>query len=515
MRSGRKNKGGSAHSNSSSTAATANNQQTRRPSTGSNPSATGSSNAPTLPVQASLTTATATTISSSSSQHQHQVSFSLPGPDDITTVAPAATPSTNNVETLPEDYAAHLQGTALHTDGIDLLSLLLVIIASILCSFLCGIVARNCISIHYHSFESATASALLQQRLGAVKSGRSRHLHPPRKGYSTNLDDLDDDDDLLTARKTTMLVVMMMLDAAMGRQSGRVTRIDPNIAAINRLQYRTDPYAIYTSPITGRQSVLMVVEESVTPGSVSDPNMHRRPFVLREKPGVPAATPTPPQAAFRPPSAAGAVEPPRMDFQQWTRFHPKLCPDGTSVGFDTWASLKSAIQEANAFSAERFVRWSEYFALSETSSSLGSAGIFEDSSFYYEKNIVFRICPGITLKARKGPIFINAENIVIECNGCSLEVGGSHLSFGPHARNVLVRGIDFRKAVSSSLIFYHDGAEAVFQDCRWSDNSAIHSKVGNVADVNSTSIVHFYRCSVGKRADDPAGFVSALSIRAS
>ena len=197
---------------------------------------------------------------------------------------------------------------------------------------------------------------------------------------------------------------------------------------------------------------------------------------------------------------------------------PTLCSDGITTGFDTWYTLRAAVQEANALSAERFMKWNEFFA----SQSIGSGkpytfASFHDSFLYYEEDVIFTICPNAVLKARRGPIFINAENVVIECEDCTINVGGTHLAFGPHAKNVLVRGVTFKGARTSSLTFFHDGADASFEDCCWIGNSGINGKFGAVADVNSTSTVNFYRCEIsqGKKAYGGApGFASSLSIRA-
>jgi hypothetical protein len=195
--------------------------------------------------------------------------------------------------------------------------------------------------------------------------------------------------------------------------------------------------------------------------------------------------------------------------------NPITCKDG-SLGFDEWNMLKAAVQEANSISAERFLKWSSYFA------NVGKQFVaFNDDLLYYEEDVVFQICPGATLRARRGPIFLNAENVVIECDDdCTIDVGGTHLAFGPHAKNVLVRGITFRGARSSSLTFFHDGADATFEDCSWIGNSGISGKYGAVADVNSTSSVKFHRCEIGHGksrgwfggAQSP-GEASSLSIR--
>jgi hypothetical protein len=165
-------------------------------------------------------------------------------------------------------------------------------------------------------------------------------------------------------------------------------------------------------------------------------------------------------------------------FRSEPTIHPTLCSDGSTLGFQDWNTLKAAIREANSRSAEKFLRWNEYFAE-------GQQNTDDDKAVYYEEDVFFTICPGTTLKARKGPIHVNAENILLECDGCTVDVGGTHLAFGPHARNVLVRGVTFKGAQTSSLTFYHDGSEASFEDCYWFGNSG-NGKSGAVADVNST-----------------------------
>jgi hypothetical protein len=45
---------------------------------------------------------------------------------------------------------------------------------------------------------------------------------------------------------------------------------------------------------------------------------------------------------------------------------------------------------------------------------------------------------------------INSENIVLECEGSIIDVKGTHLAFGSNAKNVLVRGLTFQSAASSS-----------------------------------------------------------------
>lgn len=250
--------------------------------------------------------------------------------------------------------------------------------------------------------------------------------------------------------------------------------------------------------------------------------------------------------------------PPDSRFQLTpSKVHPTVCSDGITIGFSDWNTLKAAVEEANALSAERFMKWNEYFASLDGSpissdwfdkiiqQGASNRDACDDESrfqYYYDNDIVFTICPGTTLKARKGPIFINSGNIQIECGDpeeykymrasqqptispsprssfsreiptCIVDVGGTHLAFGPHARNILVRGIVFQSAKTSSLAFHYDGAQASFEDCIWMDNAGVHGKYGAVADVNSTSIVNFYRCEIGSSlsrvanlAGGPGGF---------
>jgi hypothetical protein len=205
----------------------------------------------------------------------------------------------------------------------------------------------------------------------------------------------------------------------------------------------------------------------------------------------------------------GHPKPPKVNYYELSKVKPKLCSDHVTVGLDDWNTLKAAIQEANAINVERFIRWSRFWAYADS-----FTGVFDDDTLYYEQDIIITICPGTTLRSRNGPIFINVPNLILRCDACTVEVGGSHFSFGRHATNVLIRGFEFKKARSSSLLFWHDGADVVLEDCHWRDNSAIASRYGAVADVNSTSIVNFNRCRIGnsQRGETP-GLASSLSVR--
>jgi len=189
-----------------------------------------------------------------------------------------------------------------------------------------------------------------------------------------------------------------------------------------------------------------------------------------------------------------------------SKIQPTLCSDDLTVGFSDWHTLKAALDEANSFTAAGFY-----------AGATSSASTPVDDSLYYEDEVVFTICPGAYLKSRRDSLYINSENIVLECEHCVLDVHGTHLSFGPQAKNVVVRGITFRGASTSSLTFHYDGAEALFEDCYWTGNVG-NGKVGAVADINSTSSVAFYRCEIADTKFTPrqgrgGGVATSLTIR--
>ena len=246
---------------------------------------------------------------------------------------------------------------------------------------------------------------------------------------------------------------------------------------------------------------------------------------------------------------------------------PTLCSDGFTVGYDNWFLLRDAITEANSIAVEEFVHWSEYLAR-EGKNGKNSA----EAPPVYHPPEPFVICPGAILN-QKSPyrsllspfswahytwsnimyiieytgllpsssstpkynipprkrshknkklssILINAEDIVIECDMCTVDLPGTHFSFGPHAKNVLIKGITFRGATTSSLTFHHHGSDVSFEDCYWLYNSGglvpnrnayanvngndgmmsttggSTTSAGAVADLNSTSSVRFFRCVI-------------------
>jgi hypothetical protein len=300
----------------------------------------------------------------------------------------------------------------------------------------------------------------------------------------------------------------------------KVTTLDPEIAASNIVQKDRDGLdlgKVITTSASGQLNVLMVVQEE-TPlhaETMNDPFFEAASGNTTEyTQGSRRATPMTMEQAedLLPGYSKWRASQPRFELREPSVL-PTLCSDGVTFGFNDWNTLRSAVQEANSISAERFMKWSEYFATNTFTA-------FYDDNLYYEEDVVFTICPGAILRARKGPIMINAENVVLECDGtCIIDVGGTHLTFGSNAKNVLVRGITFKGASSSSLTFFHDGADASFEDCSWINNRGQNNKFGSVADINSTSIVNFHRCEIGLAGRNSftgtaAGTTSSLSIRA-
>ena len=283
----------------------------------------------------------------------------------------------------------------------------------------------------------------------------------------------------------------------------KVTTLDPIIASSNIVQRdgNLDLGKVVTATATGQLNVLMVVDE-ITPlhsetqyQNVEENTANDHRFNLGFDKGSKefkiGNSLTMEQAELIAPGyGQWEASQPKFELRQQQTL-PSLCSDGVTLGFDSWAKLRIAVHEANSISAERFMKWNEYFATN-------SFTAFQDDRLYYEEDIVFSICPGATLRARKGPIFVNAENVVLECKGsCVVDVGGTHLAFGANAKNILIRGITFRRATASSLTFFHDGADASFEDCSWINDSGVRNYYGSIANVNSTSNVNFYRCEIG------------------
>jgi hypothetical protein len=269
----------------------------------------------------------------------------------------------------------------------------------------------------------------------------------------------------------------------------RATSVDPEISSIRAQQQ-------------GVGRLARVIQRS------ADPSDHPRYIIIVEEQAEPIGWA---EGGTNSTTARSAdPTPPSVEYHRLATVRPSLCRDRNSVGFDSWRTLEEAVREANSLSVERFVQWSRYFA-----EAADFTGVFEDDSMYYEEDIILPICPGTRLRARRGPIFINAPNLMITCDGCEVSVGGTHLSFGPHAKNVLIRGVTFRGATESSLVFFQHGAHVTFEDCAWFDNAAVSGRFGAVADVNSTSVVNFSRCHIGNsQRGETSGLSSSLSVRA-
>jgi hypothetical protein len=114
----------------------------------------------------------------------------------------------------------------------------------------------------------------------------------------------------------------------------------------------------------------------------------------------------------------------------------------------------------------------------------------ENVSLYENHEIIFQISPHAVFESttRRNSIVINSENIVLECEGSIIDVKGTHLAFGSNAKNVLVRGLTFQSATFSSLTVFHNGAEAIFQDCTLINSSGAQANFGSVSNANSSHV---------------------------
>lgn len=347
--------------------------------------------------------------------------------------------------------------------GREITIVLLTIVISVLLAMVIGVAAGMTISIHYFENQNPT---LMWSGMKINPRDRPLHYSAPSDVYR------------------------------------RVTTLDPMIASSNIVHRdgSLDLGKVVTASPTGQLNVLMVVDEiaplhsEITNQNVDDNTANNRRFKAnldhRSRGELNSNSLTLEQAELIAPGyGRWDASQPNIELRQPTIL-PTLCSDGVTLGFDNWSKLRTAIHEANSISAERFMKWNEYFATN-------SFTAFQDDSLYYEEDILFSICPGTTLRARKGPIFVNAENVVLECKeNCVVDVGGTHLAFGANAKNILIRGITFRRASTSSLTFFHDGADVSFEDCSWINDSGISNYYGSIANVNSTSIVNFYRCEI-------------------
>jgi hypothetical protein len=212
------------------------------------------------------------------------------------------------------------------------------------------------------------------------------------------------------------------------------------------------------------------------------------------------------------------------------KYQPTLCDDGSTYGFSDLVTLRNAIHELGDAYSQAVSRWEHYNSalteyemikflhhqkdLQKQQQAQKQQQQYETEEVHIEsppplpEHLValleiepdaFVICPHTTLRAPLGrqhkPININAEDVVIECDSCVIDTPGTHFSFGPHARNVLVRGVTMMGATETSIVFRYDGADAAFEDCYWVNNDSVGMH-GAVADMNSTSTLKFYHCSI-------------------
>eukprot|EP00563_Minutocellus_polymorphus_P020814 CAMPEP_0197721482 /NCGR_PEP_ID=MMETSP1434-20131217/4510_1 /TAXON_ID=265543 /ORGANISM="Minutocellus polymorphus, Strain CCMP3303" /LENGTH=334 /DNA_ID=CAMNT_0043306493 /DNA_START=101 /DNA_END=1105 /DNA_ORIENTATION=- len=180
---------------------------------------------------------------------------------------------------------------------------------------------------------------------------------------------------------------------------------------------------------------------------------------------------------------------------------PKLCTsdERTNIyGYSDLAALRLAIDEANRRDAESVVLLDEYDRVYER--------YMQDPDRHKEPippvisvPSAYVICPGAILRSRRvmQPIEINAAEVTIVCSSCHVEGPGTHLTFGSRARGVLIKGVTFKGATTSSLVFPHHGADVSFEDSFFDNNLGNSANnTGAIADLNSTSSVSFYRCEI-------------------
>lgn len=216
------------------------------------------------------------------------------------------------------------------------------------------------------------------------------------------------------------------------------------------------------------------------------------------------------------------------------KYLPSLCNDGITYGFSDLATLRNAIHELNVAYSDTVSRWkhyhsalSEYKMINELQKQQSQDLYIESppplpshlSAILEEEPDPFVICPHTTLRSPLGrymPININAEDVLVECDSCVIDTPGTHFSFGQHAKNVHIKGITLMGATESSIVFRHNGADVIFEDCYWVNNNSVGMH-GAVADMNSTSTVQFYSCEISdvKHSSPRGGMQGAPNTAAS
>jgi len=197
------------------------------------------------------------------------------------------------------------------------------------------------------------------------------------------------------------------------------------------------------------------------------------------------------------------------------KYQPSLCKDGHTHGFADLHTLRNAIHElgdAYGHSVTRYKHYQaalqEYQYISSTYQEVIPSHVHihppPTLPEYVQEFLTivpdpFVICPNAHLRAlihsRNAPIHIDAEDIVVECDRCVINAPGTHFSFGPNAKNVVLRGISLMGATDTSMIFRHDGADVTFDECYWINNDGVGMQ-GNVLDLNSTSTANFHNCEI-------------------
>jgi len=227
------------------------------------------------------------------------------------------------------------------------------------------------------------------------------------------------------------------------------------------------------------------------------------------------------------------------------KYPPTLCDDGHTFGYSDWKTLRNAIHDRNNEYQKFYSRWSwfenawsEYemihflhpvpLAKSMDHRNQYPPSFSSSSEMLYSKDSSSSktlqhpwieppnrpiesihsqsypssswgplvICPGVhiatprTSVGKSMSILINTESLELQCNGCIFHGAGTHLTFGPQAKNVWISGITFTGATASSLVFPHHGSEVNFLRCNWFHNRGLGSN-GGIMDVISTRYVLF------------------------
>ena len=181
------------------------------------------------------------------------------------------------------------------------------------------------------------------------------------------------------------------------------------------------------------------------------------------------------------------------------KYLPSLCKNGRDYGFSDLNHLRNAIEElssAYADAVERYLHQKRATEEYEAIVAAMSSDIIQIPpplpqyiiDFLEVTPDPFVICPYAQLRptvGRHGPLYINAEEVVVECDSCAIDAPSSHFSFGPLAKSAVVRGITLMGATDTSVIFRQDGAEVLFEDCVFIRNSASMPAHGAVADINA------------------------------